>query len=84
MLHMLRRSTPQEHDLLEYPLVILQVLKPLSRQLTAVFRYMDKSGLAGSRLQMINGVFLLASFIGLRIVFGGYIVRHPGQTNYGR
>jgi len=35
--------------------------------------YMDKSGLAGSRLQTINGVFLLASFIGLRIVFGGYI-----------
>lgn len=36
---------------------------------------MDKSSFSGSRLQMINGIFLLASFIALRIVFGGYIVR---------
>ena len=43
--------------------------------LIAVSRYMDKSGFSGSRLQTINGVFLLISFIGLRIVFGGYIVR---------
>jgi len=35
--------------------------------------YMDKSGFSGSRLQTINGVFLLASFFGLRIVYGSYI-----------
>jgi len=35
--------------------------------------YMDKSGFSGSRLQTVNGVLLLASFTGLRIVFGGYI-----------
>lgn len=37
---------------------------------------MDKSGFNGSRLQKINGVFLLASFTALRIVYGGYVVRH--------
>ncbi|KAF9651524.1 hypothetical protein BDM02DRAFT_3110650 [Thelephora ganbajun] len=35
--------------------------------------YMDKIGLSGSRLQMINGILLLASFTALRIVYGGYI-----------
>jgi len=35
--------------------------------------YMDKSGFSGSRVQTVNGVLLLATFIGLRIVFGGYI-----------
>jgi len=42
--------------------------------------YMDKSGFSGSRLQTINGVFLLASFTALRIVFGGYISYEFGKT----
>jgi hypothetical protein len=39
------------------------------------FRYMDKTGLSGSRVQLINGIFLIASFTALRIVYGGFIVR---------
>ena len=39
---------------------------------------MDKSGFSGSRIQLINGCFLLLSFIALRIIYGGFIVRtHP-------
>lgn len=52
--------------------------------LIAVSRYMDKSGFSGSRLQTINGVFLLISFIGLRIVFGGYIVRRCSRSDSSR
>ena len=46
-----------------------------SKLITVSGRYMDKSGFSGSTLQTINGVFLLASFTALRIVFGGYVVR---------
>ncbi|KAF9792113.1 DUF887-domain-containing protein [Thelephora terrestris] len=35
--------------------------------------YMDKSGFSGSRIQLINGCFLLLSFIALRIIYGGFI-----------
>jgi hypothetical protein len=35
---------------------------------------MDKTGRTGSTAQMINGGFLLASFFGVRIVYGGMIV----------
>lgn len=38
-------------------------------------RFMDKTGRTGTRAQLINGGFLLGSFLFIRIVYGGYIVR---------
>ncbi|KAJ3513877.1 hypothetical protein NLJ89_g2708 [Agrocybe chaxingu] len=35
--------------------------------------FLDKTGRTGSRLQLINGIFLLASFFFVRIVYGGSI-----------
>ena len=34
--------------------------------------FCDKVGMTGSRLQMVNGVFLLGSFLGVRLLFGTY------------
>lgn len=42
--------------------------------------YMDKTGLNGSRTQLVNGVLLIASFTALRIVYGGYISFKFAQT----
>ncbi|KIY43509.1 hypothetical protein FISHEDRAFT_23132, partial [Fistulina hepatica ATCC 64428] len=36
-------------------------------------RFLDKLNMTGSKPQMINGGFLLASFFGVRIVYGGVI-----------
>lgn len=36
---------------------------------------MDKTGRTGSKAQLINGFFLLAAFFGVRIVYGGKVVR---------
>jgi len=35
--------------------------------------FLDKTGHTGSTFQLINGVFLILSFFGVRIVWGGYI-----------
>jgi hypothetical protein len=41
-------------------------------------RFLDKTGGTGSTFQLINGVFVLATFFGIRIVYGGMVVSgHP-------
>jgi hypothetical protein len=42
--------------------------------------YMDKSGLSGSKIQLINGVCLAVSFTALRIVYGGFITFEFSRT----
>jgi hypothetical protein len=41
---------------------------------------MDKTGRTGSKAQLINGFFLLAAFFGVRIVYGGKVVRLVPNT----
>jgi hypothetical protein len=70
------RQTLQEHNLFEFPLVTGRVGIGFEGTDRSFFlRYMDKTGFSGSRIQLINGVLLLASFTALRIIYGGYIVR---------
>ncbi|KAF8965309.1 TLC domain-containing protein [Flammula alnicola] len=35
--------------------------------------FLDKTGRTGTRIQLINGIFLLGSFLFVRIIYGGYI-----------
>ncbi|EIE80770.1 hypothetical protein RO3G_05475 [Rhizopus delemar RA 99-880] len=35
--------------------------------------FMDKIGWTGSRIQLVNGVFLLLTFFGARILFGTFM-----------
>ncbi|KAG6837264.1 hypothetical protein H0H93_012269 [Arthromyces matolae] len=37
--------------------------------------FFDKTGRTGSKAQLINGIFLLSSFFGVRLVYGGKVVR---------
>ena len=37
-------------------------------------RFLDKLGKTGSPMQLVNGIFLLATFFSVRIVYGGYMV----------
>ncbi|KAG6863114.1 hypothetical protein C0993_012814, partial [Termitomyces sp. T159_Od127] len=37
--------------------------------------FMDKTGRTGSTAQFINGIFLLSAFFGVRLVYGGKVVR---------
>lgn len=36
--------------------------------------FLDKTGRTGSPLQLVNGIFLLGAFLGVRIIYGGKIV----------
>jgi len=36
-------------------------------------RFLDKTGNAGTRFQLINGIFLLFSFFCVRLVYGGSV-----------
>jgi hypothetical protein len=38
-------------------------------------RFLDKTGRTGSTTQLVNGVFLLVTFLGVRLVYGGLLVR---------
>ena len=38
-------------------------------------RFLDKTGRTGSALQLVNGVFLILAFFGVRLVYGGLVVR---------
>jgi hypothetical protein len=38
---------------------------------------LDKTNNTGGTFQLVNGVFLVLSFFGVRIVYGGYTVRLP-------
>ena len=38
-------------------------------------RFLDKTGRTGSTIQLANGVFLLSAFFGVRLVYGGLLVR---------
>lgn len=39
-------------------------------------RFLDKTGRTGSTTQLLNGVFLISAFFGVRIVYGGILVCH--------
>lgn len=40
-----------------------------------IVRFLDKLGHTGTRMQAVNGFFLLSSFFSVRLVYGFYIVR---------
>lgn len=37
---------------------------------------LDKTNRTGSTLQIVNGVFLTVTFFSVRLIYGGFIVRH--------
>jgi len=38
-------------------------------------RFLDKTGRTGSRIQLVNGLLLLSTFFGVRLVYGSMLVR---------
>ena len=48
------------------------ILYELSTPFLNIHWFMDKTGLTGSRAQLINGIMLLATFGGSRLVWGSY------------
>jgi hypothetical protein len=38
-------------------------------------RFLDKFGMTGGKLQLVNGIILITTFFGVRIIYGGYNVR---------
>lgn len=38
-------------------------------------RFLDKLNMTGSAAQVVNGVALLATFAGVRLIYGTYMVR---------
>jgi hypothetical protein len=82
----------QEYIFLEYPLVchftymfihLLVIFKTYG-----VLRFLDKTGRTGSNFQLLNGITLLVTFFGVRIVYGGKMVSftliwyHNAFTHY--
>ena len=47
---------------------------PLMNITKIEIRFLDKMGLTGSTIQLINGVILLVSFAGTRLIYGMYQV----------
>ena len=44
-------------------------------------RFLDKCGMTGGKLQLFNGLILITTFFGVRIVYGGFNVRPPIQNS---
>jgi len=49
------------------------ILYELSSPFLNIHWFCDKLSLTGSTIQLVNGVFLLASFAGARLIYGSYI-----------
>jgi len=62
-----------EHHLPQQPLVG-ELFLCMFEEADAFFRFMDKTGRTGTRMQAINGGFLLSAFFFVRMMYGGYIV----------
>ncbi|KAJ1967610.1 hypothetical protein H4R35_006662 [Dimargaris xerosporica] len=58
------------------------IMFELSTPFLNIHWFMDKLGLTGSVFQLVNGVFLLASFFLARLVFGIYWAGHLAVTFY--
>jgi uncharacterized membrane protein len=49
------------------------MLYELSTPLLNLHWFFDKFGMSGSKLQIYNGVMLILTFFGVRLVYGGYM-----------
>jgi hypothetical protein len=61
------------HLLPQHPLVPFLPLLAIPPLLILAPRFLDKTGRTGSTLQLVNGIALMSTFLGVRLVYGGSV-----------